>query len=110
MYVLLEYFIIIHIEIILTCLWGILVVGGIIVQVVLTWKKQKFPDSPYKRFKKWRSKRKNNSISSRNDTGSPDSFHSTASGMDDDERRKLLSFDSIPVSNYASITSDNVIK
>ena len=99
-------------EIILTCLWGILVIGGIIVQLLLTRKRQKFPDSLYKRFERWNSRRENNSINSRNNIRrAQESFHSsTTSGMENDERRRLLSFDSIPVSNYATITSNDVIK
>ena len=99
-------------EIILTCQWGILVIGGIIVQLLLTRKRQKFPDSLYKRFERWNSRRENNSINSRNNIRrAQESFHSsTTSGMENDERRRLLSFDSMPVSNYATITSNDVIK
>ena len=112
MFVLLEYLVYFNSEIILTCLWGILVIGGIIVQLLLTRKRQKFPDSLYKRFKRWNSRRENNSINSRNNIRrAQESFHSsTTSGMENDERRRLLSFDSIPVSNYATITSNDVIK
>ena len=88
--------------------------AGIVVQVLLTRQRQKFPDSPYKRFKKWRTTRKNGSMGDR-DIDSPllyDSFHSsTTSGMgaQNDERQKLLAFDSMHV-NYATMDDDDTVK
>ena len=83
-------------------------------QLLLTWKRKKFPDSPYKRFKKWRSSKLSRSINRRDDTTRrpllSDSFNSsTTSGIEHEERCKLLAFDSIQASNYATITGD-VIK
>ena len=82
------------------------------VQVLLTRKRQKFPDSPYKRFKNWRKSRQNGSMGDRDDSPLYDSFHSnTTSGMgaqnDNHERQKLLSFDSMHV-NYATMNDDTV--
>lgn len=100
-------------EIILTCLGVILIGGGMVMQAVITRNREKFPDSPYKRFKKWRDSKQNTSITINVHKNRYDSLQSNTSAdfgyRGGNGRQKLLAFDSLHAS-CATMTDDDTVK
>ncbi|XP_065909123.1 transmembrane 7 superfamily member 3-like isoform X2 [Dysidea avara] len=77
-------------EIILTCFWPILLVGGLVTQYVITCKRPSFPKSPYKRFKEWRKNYSDRSVNHYQQ-----------------EKRRLVPFDSDNV-DYGSLSNASI--